>query len=571
MSDFEGLDNELLAQMREDFLIEAQEILERLGPLLADLERDPRPELITTIFREVHTLKGNAGFVGLEEIGLLAHKLEDLFGALRGGQLPVTAELIDVAYAALALLAMLREDVIQGMPASNILPMVGRLERALTHPPADPLRGADPDPPQEALLPAPTEQTALASRSADLLVGPSASVMAADTTLRVDVATLDTLMVLVGELITARNALLAQAERLNDDILWEHSTAISRLTRQLESSVTTVRLVPVEMLFNRFVSVVRNLARESGKRVRTIIEGGDTPMDRTVSEQMYDSLIHLMRNAIDHGLEPPEERLRVGKAEEGTILLTAERRGEHVILRIADDGRGIDPYRVRRIAVARGLYSEAEVDALTDEQAIRLIFIPGFSTAASVTDLSGRGVGMDVVLQNVRRLRGHISIESCLGRGTTFILQLPLALAILQVLLVTVGGHTYAIPLHFVRETLRLSLHEVQRMQQREVLFIRDTALPVHYLGEWLSAGAMPRPSRQQQRAVIIHLASGDEVLIVDELLGKQQVVIKPLSPYLGAIPGIEGTAILPDGSVTLILDIEGLAATMRQQTLALP
>jgi two-component system chemotaxis sensor kinase CheA len=300
--------------------------------------------------------------------------------------------------------------------------------------------------------------------------------------------------------------------------------------------------------------------------VRLEIEGGDTPLDRTISEQMYDPLIHLLRNAVDHGLESPEERGQVGQPEEGTIRLSAERRGDDVVLRIADDGRGIDTTMVRRVAVERGLYSAAEAAALSEEQAVNLIFASGFSTATTVTDLSGRGVGMDVVVQNVRRLRGNVSVETRAGQETAFLIHLPLTLAILQVQLVHVGGHVYALPLHIVRETLYIAPDAVQTMQQGEVIFIRGTALPVRRLCNWLPADSQPPVADREadaqdgaKPAIVVHVTGRDEVVVVDELVGKQQVVIKPLNPYLGAVHGVEGTAILPDGSVTLILDVEGL------------
>jgi two-component system chemotaxis sensor kinase CheA len=557
MTETGDLDAQLLAQMREDFLAESQEILDRLGPLLVELEKGDDPDLINTLFREVHTLKGTAGFAGFETMRLLAHKLEDVFAALRAEQLVVTPELIDTAFAGLQSLSAMREDVLRGGTGeTDIAPLVPRLEAAL--------RG-------EVLAPAPSP-----ARRVD--PGTEPDTAPTESTLRVGLETLDTMMELVGELITARNALLSIAERLGDEPLTGTAAVIGRLTRELQTMVTTVRMAPVERLFNRFAGVVRNMARERGKQVRLVIEGGDTPLDRAISEQMYDPLIHLLRNAVDHGLEPTVDRRRAGKPEESTIHLSAERRGDDVILRVSDDGGGIDPDRVRRVAVERGLRSTEEAAALPDEQAIGLIFAPGFSTAATVTDVSGRGVGLDVVVQNVRRLRGSVSIETAVGQGTTFVIQLPLTLAILQVQLVRVGGYTFALPLHIVRETLQIASDAMQTMQRGEVVFVRDVALPLRHLRDWLphtgrptvgqtAVGEFASPGSSDgggtdglNPAVVVRRAGRDEVLIVDGLVGKQQVVIKPLSPYLGAVRGVEGAAILPDGSVTLILDVEGLA-----------
>jgi len=541
MTEADDLDALLLAQMREDFLAESQEILDRLGPLLVQLEQEPDAGLLNTIFREVHTLKGTAGFAGFESTRLLAHKLEDVFGALRDEQLAVTPELMDTVFAGVQSLAAMREDVLRGgIGEMDTKPLVTRLEAAL--------RG-------EVLAPAP-HPTSQAEPSAAPAPSPG------ESTLRVGLETLDTMMELVGELITARNALLTIAERLQDEPLTSTASAISRLTRELQTTVTGVWLVPVGHLFNRFTSVVRNMARERGKQVRLVVEGGDTPLDRTISEQMYDPRVHLRRKAVDHGLEPTVDRRRAGKLEESTIRLSAERRGDDVILRIADDGGGIDPDRVRRVAVERGLYSAEEAAALSDEQAIYLIFRSGLSTAATVTDVSGRGVGMDVVMQNVHRLRGSVSIETAIGQGTTFVIQLPLTLAILQVQLVRVGGYTYALPLHVVHETLQIVPDVIQTMQQGEVLFVRDVALPVRRLSDFgiRNSEFGMSPQSEIRNGIVVRRAGRDEVLVVDELVGKQQVVIKPLSPYLGAVRGVEGAAILPDGSVTLILDVEGLA-----------
>lgn len=548
-TDLSDFDADLLAQMREDFLAEAQEILDRLGPLLTQLEQRRSPEIINNIFREVHTLKGAAGFMGLTHIQRLAHRLEDTFGDLRAGKLGVTPALMDATFEGVQRLAVMRADAARGGPGeADIESVLAQLDAA---------RRSDVilRPAKTGLL-SPTPVSAPAPAEARPPTSPAPT---AESTIRVDVETVDELMAMVGELITSRNSLNAIAERMNDEALRSNAAAMSRLARQLQALVMEVRLVPVERLFNRFVPIVRNLARELGKPAQLVIEGGQTPFDRTVSEQMYDPLIHLIRNALDHGLETPLERQRLGKPETGTIRLAAERRGEMVFLRVSDDGRGLEAARLRQVAVERALLTAPEAEALTDEQAYRLIFAPGFSTASAITDLSGRGVGMDVVLQNVRQLRGSIDIETRAGDGTTFVVEVPLTLAILQVLLVRVGQHCYALPLHMVRETLLLTPDALRTMQHREMLFLRGQPLPVRRLTEWL--GLAPASNGHAQPAIVVALTRGPEVLVVDELLGKQQMVIKPLSPYLGLVEGVEGAAILPDGTVTLILDIEKLIA----------
>jgi len=548
--EFFDLDKDLLAQMREDFLAESQEILDRLGLLLARLERGSNAELINTIFREVHTLKGTAGFVSLISIQKLAHKMEDVFGEVRSEKLAVTPRLVDEAFQGLDRLIALRAEVTKGnFEEGDVDDQIKQLD--------DLLHGRQNSPTSKAntvnLDGSETSATATEANQA------TAAASSGETTLRVETETLDALLDLAGELITARNALSVTAERLDDDALSENALAISRLTRQIQTAVSSVRLVPIERLLNRFTPIVRSVARDQGKQVRYVIEGGDTPIDRTVSEQISDPLVHMIRNAIDHGLEAPEVRRAAGKAEEGTLRIAAERRGDDVVLRVSDDGAGIDPARLREAAVKRGLYTEAEAKALSDDEATRLIFAPGFSTAAAITDLSGRGVGMDVVLQNVRRLRGRIDIETVLRRGTTFVITLPLTLAILQVLLVRSGQHVYAIPLHSVRETLRIAPGEIKQLQHKAITYVRETALPVHHLANWFEPGSQTEKATKIQAAFVIRLTRGDEVVTVDELVGKQQMVVKHLSPYLGHVAGVEGAAILPDGQVGLILDMEQL------------
>lgn len=555
MAQDNDLDAQLLDQMRDDFLDESQEILDRMGPLLTQLEKSPSAEVINSIFREVHTLKGTAAFVGLESIRGLAHRMEDVFDALRTGQLTVTPELIDVAFSAVQLIGQMRTDILAGGTGeADIQPLLAKFEAGLKGKTAE--TAAIP-------VPAGTKTTSASASSGGGSIHPEA-------TLRVETQTVDTLMLQVGELITARNSLQAIAERLEDAQLTSAASSISRLITQTQTTVSSMRLVPIERLFSRFVPVARNLARERGKQVKLIIEGGDTLFDRTVAEQMYDPLTHLIRNAIDHGIETTEERRRDRKPPEGILRLAAERRGDEVILHIADDGRGLNAAQLRAEAVKRGSITDEEASLMSDEQAFRLIFAAGFSTATTVTETSGRGVGLDVVIQNVRRLRGSVDIQTMPGKGTTFVIQLPLTLAILQVLLVRAAGQVYALPLHIVRDTLQLEADAIQTMQKGEVAFIRDVPLPVRRpqsFGLEISGGAInkagpqtPMTEKSSHPAVVVHLTRGDEVLMVDELLGKQQMVIKPLSPYLGTLPGVEGAAILPDGSVTLVLDVEGLA-----------
>lgn len=556
MTETFDLDQELLGQMREDFLNESQEILDRLGMELARLDRGASPDLINTIFREVHTLKGTAGFVALGSIHRLSHKLEDVFGEVRAERLAVTPPLIDAAFQSLDRLIALRLAAVQGDFADgDVERNIGLLD-AVLHPTLPSSTESRGQPIQVTAEPAETDEPAILQTGQ---TGTSSGNSASETTLRVEIDTLDSLLNLSGELITARNALLATAERLGDEALFDNSLAINRLTRQLQTTISAVRLVPIERLLNRFTPIIRTVARDAGKRVRYEIEGGQTPLDRAISEAITDPLVHMIRNAIDHGLELPETRRRAGKPEEGLLRISAERRGDDVVIRVSDDGAGIDPDTIRRVAVNKGLYTTEQAEALSNDEAVRLIFAPGFSTSEQITDLSGRGVGMDVVLQNVSRLRGRIDIQSNLGVGTTFVVTLPLTLAILQVLLVKSQFHVYAVPLRTVRETLRLTNDDFQELHQQTVVYVRERPLPVHHLARRLTGQDTSPDASGGWAAFVAPLAGGEAVIVVDELIGKQQMVVKPLSPFLGHVPGVEGAAILPNGQVGLILDVEQL------------
>jgi len=291
-----------------------------------------------------------------------------------------------------------------------------------------------------------------------------------------------------------------------------------------------------------------------------VIKGKETELDRNVIEQIYDPLVHLLRNAIDHGIETRETRQDKGKPRAGRITLSSWHHNNNVIIEISDDGKGIDPGKMRKAAVEKRIITQEEALAMTDDQAIKLIFAPGFSTAQKVTNVSGRGVGMDVVKENVQKLRGIVDIITHINKGTSFRIQMPLTLAILEVLLVRVSGLTYALPIHAVNETLLIKASKIQTMEKREVIFIRDIAYPFKRLSTLLNLDSQREITEKQNQylsMVVVGLAEKRVALFVDELLGKQEVVMKSLGDYLGKVKGIEGASILADGSVTLIVDVE--------------
>jgi two-component system chemotaxis sensor kinase CheA len=398
-----------------------------------------------------------------------------------------------------------------------------------------------------------------------------------EKTVRINVEHLDTLMNLVGELVTDRTRLeqLESTMRVRygrDESVAavnELSTHFSRVVDQLQQEVMQARMLPIGRLFTKFPRLVRDVARAAGKQVNLIIEGEATELDRSVIEVIGDPLIHLLRNAVDHGIEQPGEREAVGKPATGTVWLTAGHEEGHIVVTVRDDGRGIDPARIRKAAVSRRLMSEEEVAQLDDDSAISLIFQPNLSTAEQVSDVSGRGVGLDVVRANVKRLSGSVVVESEVGVGTTFRLTLPLTLAILQTMLVSLGGDVYAIPLAGIVETLYLSDANVSSVKGKPVIRWRDSVLPLVHLRRFFARPGLDVAPPGKNGGAVVTVAWGRQQvgLIVDELIGKREIVIKSLSPIFGNVPGLSGCAILGDGRVGLIIDIPSLVnATVQLQ-----
>ena len=424
-------------------------------------------------------------------------------------------------------------------------------------------------PPSEQTTPQPGEQAA--TRSPD-----QTTTRPLDQTVRISVEHLDALMNLVGELVTDRTRLtqfqdMLQAQYGKDGVvstLGDMVTHFDRVVDQLQEEVMQARMLPIERLFRKFPRLVRDVARASGTQVNLIIEGEATELDRSVIEVIGDPLIHLLRNAVDHGIESPQDRITAGKPPAGTVWLTAAHEEGHIIITVRDDGRGIAPQRIREAAVSRGLLSEDEVAQLDDEAVINLIFQPNLSTAERITDVSGRGVGLDVVRTNIKQLSGSVVVESEIGRGTTFRVTLPLTLAIVQAMMIGLGNDVYAIPLTGIIESLYLSGAQIGSVKGRPVIQWRDQVLPIVHLREFFAHPRLdPAPTDSSKQAVVTvawgRLRAG---LIVDELLGKQEIVIKSLGNFVGNVSGISGCTILGDGRIALIVDIPSLiSATMKK------
>ena len=399
-------------------------------------------------------------------------------------------------------------------------------------------------------------------------------VQAGEKTVRISVERLDILMNLVGELVTDRTRLVQVEQSLHAkygkggiiNTLSELTVHFGRVVDQLQEEVMESRMLPIAHLFSRFPRLMRDTARAGGKQVNLIVEGEATELDRSIIEAIGDPLMHLLRNAVDHGIESPQARIAVGKPPAGKVWLTAAHEEGHIVIIVRDDGRGIDLERVRRAAVSRGLLSEEEAAQVDDEQAAALIFQPSLSTAEQITGVSGRGVGLDVVQTNIKRLGGSVVVESEVGRGTTFRLTLPLTLTILQTMLVALGEDVYAIPLTGIVESLYLDEVSVAGVKGKPVIRWRDQALPLLYLRHFFDHPRLAAPSNGARQAVVTVTWGKLQVgLIVDRLIGKQEIVVKSLSPLIGNAPGLSGCTILGDGRVALIVDIPGLISAEMQ------
>ncbi|HEX3032449.1 MAG TPA: chemotaxis protein CheA, partial [Bacillota bacterium] len=389
----------------------------------------------------------------------------------------------------------------------------------------------------------------------------------ASRTVRVDVELLDNLMNLVGELVIDKTRLAQIVVSLeskfeNNDLsedLNRTSIHIGRVTTMLQEEIMKVRMIPVESLFNKFPRMMRDLSQKAGKDLEFVMEGQETELDRSIIEEIGDPLIHLLRNAVDHAIEPPEERKQAGKSAVGHITLSARHEENHIIISVKDDGRGIDPDKLRASSVRKGVLTEEAAKRLSDHEAINLIFASGFSTAAKVTDVSGRGVGMDVVRNNLEKVNGTVEIETEVGKGTNFQIKLPLTLAIIRALMVSVDERVYAIPLTSVTETIRITADQIKEVNKREAIVVRGRVLPLMRLRELFNHPESGTGESGKTFVVVVNLGGNQVGLVVDSLIGEQEVVIKSLGKFIGDVQGIAGATILGDGSVALIVDVPSM------------
>ncbi|MEO2266883.1 chemotaxis protein CheA [Pseudoalteromonas sp. YIC-656] len=429
--------------------------------------------------------------------------------------------------------------------------------------PAPAAKAPTPNPaPAAAPKPAPAAKPAASAAPATEAKKPAAKAAPApqaETTVRVDTKRLDQIMNMVGELVLVRNRLVTLANNTNSEDMGKAISNLDVVTADLQGAVMATRMQPIKKVFGRFPRVVRDLARSLQKDISLVLEGEETDLDKNLVEALADPLVHLVRNSVDHGIEMPDVREQAGKSRTGLVTLSASQQGDHILLSIQDDGAGMDPEKLKKIAIGKGVIDHDQAARLSDTEAYNLIFAPGFSTKEEISDISGRGVGMDVVKTKISQLNGTINIESQLGVGTRLDIKVPLTLAILPTLMVIVGSQTFALPLAAVSEIFHLDLTKTNVVDGQLTIIVRQKAVPLFYLEHWLVKGADRSVRKAQGHVVIVQLGTQQIGFVVDSLIGQEEVVIKPLDALLQGTPGMAGATITSDGGIALILDVPSM------------
>lgn len=612
MSEFGGMD-----ELLQDFLTESSELLSDVDNKLVELERRPDDKnMLHDIFRGFHTIKGGAGFLNVSPLVTLCHRTENLFDKLRNSEIQLSPEVMDVILEATGVVRDMFDVLRQGrMPESADPMLLEALDRALkadqpiTVVQLDPLPTPVAPPPPQPVAPPPAAAAPAAAGAPDwqslyhAVVVPAQAVPAAapapvpaaaaptaplpvakpaapaapaprpankptamapvqqENTIRIDTQRLDQVLNLSGEIGLTKNRLttlrteILQGNRDTNTLrsLDEAVSQLDLLVGDLQNAVMKTRMQPIGRLFQKYPRLARDLARQLGKEVELVIIGEETELDKTMIEDLNDPLVHLVRNAVDHGVETPEERVAVGKKPQSVIELSAQQVGDHILIEITDDGKGMRAEMLRRKAVEKGLIDLETANSLDDKQALQLIFLPGFSTKDQISNVSGRGVGMDVVRTNIQKLNGRIDINSEVGEGTRISISLPLTLAILPVLVVKVCNQPFAVPLAMVREIIPIQQDSIQEVSGRPTIVVRDEILPVRSLADLLGW----QPTQEAQFGVLMQSAERAFILAIDAFVGRDDVVIKPLQNIRPR--GVAGATLSGDGSVVLVLDMEDL------------
>jgi two-component system chemotaxis sensor kinase CheA len=553
----------------KEFLIETHEYLEQLDTDLVGLEKSPAPgDALRRIFRTLHTIKGSCAFLNFPHLEAVAHAGENLLGKLRDGERALNPAILDALLrmvdAIRAMLACIESSGHDG--SQDHAELIELLNGLASDRPADGtivagLRREDLTPAAGALDFELSEDAAL-PRYSDLTVSAESSPVF-DASVRIGIDLLDKLMTIAGEIVLARNQILQYSQQIGDPSFQNTCRQLNLITTELQEHVMKTRLQPIGNVWNRFPRLVRDTAFACGKKVRLEVEGSETELDKTLIEAIRDPLTHLVRNAIDHGIEVPERRRAAGKPEEGRVRLRAYHEGGQVNVEVSDDGGGIDPERVKHQAVERHLITADQAARMSTQTLLGLIFLPGFSTAPVVTTLSGRGVGMDVVKTNIEKIGGSVDVHSVVGQGTTVRIRIPLTLAIIKVLVVTGAGDRYAIPQVSIVELVRVEGEKARRGIQRVhgalVYRYRDRLLPLVNLDHVLEIEA-EQTGEDAVNIVVLQAADRQFGLVVDGINDTQEIVVKPLWKHLKSLACFAGATVMGDGKVALILDVFGLA-----------
>ncbi|MDZ4163847.1 MAG: chemotaxis protein CheA [Smithellaceae bacterium] len=574
-----------------DFLTEAEESLDTIDPLFVELEiRGDDKEMLNEIFRSMHTIKGAAGFLGFQPVVDVAHSSESILKRLRDGEIVLSTPLMNAILKSVDMLRLLLKHIkLRDGVVEDITPLLIELEAALnnakspvgqeredvlpfaTVSPASPGVKETGNPSLTASLPVEAAGSEVEPVSPDKTgqperTPPPVSLAESIQTLRVDTDKIDKVMNLTGEVVLIRNRLLNLVSYLGsaypDDSyvnnLDETVSFLDLVTSDMQLSVMKIRMQPIKKVFGKFPRLVRDIAGALNKDVDLQISGEETEVDKTVIEHIGDPLVHIIRNAVDHGIESKEERRKKGKPEKGTISINAYQKGNKIVVVVTDDGKGIDVERVKHKALEKKLITEEEAARMTDEAAVNLIFLPGFSTQDVATELSGRGVGMDVVKTNISKLNGYVEVMTTKDVRSVFVITIPLTLAIIETLMVRAGRLRYAVPLSPVEEITRISAKEMHDVIGNRIISIRDRVYPIYNLSNVLGDQAVP--DADCGYAVIVSLGSTQFCLAVNELLGREEVVIKNIEGVDNNSSSILGATITGDGKVVLVLDLGNIS-----------
>ncbi len=575
-------------ELLKEFIEEAKEHLSTIELNMLGLETNPNDiEAMNAVFRPFHSIKGVAGFINLIEIHRLSHEVENLLDLARSGKLAITDSVIDIVLGATDILKGLLEELENGEggrkdPSPFVLGFIEKV-RNFT---GDPVVGSEI--PVRKVGKILVEQGVLEDEAVEDIVeegkaeGRKFGETAIDkgaaspqevskalreqrhtienaASVRVDTHKLDNLVDMVGELVIAQSMVMQNPEilKVSDQKLQKDCVQLNRITAELQRISMSMRMVPIKNTFQKMIRLVRDLSKKSGKEVVLTMEGEETEIDRNMVEEIYEPLVHMIRNSVDHGIEMPEERSRAGKDPTGTIFISAEQKGGNIVIDIEDDGRGLDAKKIRDKAIERGIISAS--DQLDEKATFDLIFHPGFSTKDKVTEVSGRGVGMDVVKKCVERLRGKMEISSQFGKGSSFHVKLPLTMAIIDGMIIQIGAERYIVPTIALKESLRPLEEAYFTIHGRgELVKVRDSLMPLVRLHNFLNE----EPKRRNPwEALLMVVTEGENsyCLLADEIVGRQEVVIKSLGDKFQQLPGISGGAILGDGKIALIIDVKGI------------